>query len=501
MRNERVRRFQLVLFKNKFLKKIGTSISLLLMRLIKFLFRNDPNILSLYVVRLPDKEDFFPAVSELDLRVVVKNHQHIRSITRQLRFLDRFYPIVTIRSRIFTLAEFKSKYDKSAFYTLRFYQAKKSWTKILGEDVLEQFSKPTEDKILFGLFTDLRHWTYYYMNQLLHHAKKFRSTHYRNIVYFNAYTQLMRTYFKLKAPSEQPGLVEVLSLVEEEITDSGILALNAEIKKIYKSNFLSKFRDDLSFTEEWFRAVKFIHDHFKKRSDLSTQVLETIRNQETYIRLGSVTQILPSRKTINIPRFELKLYDFNLNQRIIVYDLEAIHGMNTMQWRQLLWGILMLKNAHDYNETFVYFKKHDLYFLFDQVSANDSILGLFSPLVAPELKNATGESNTQKMGALFKTYFNYVFKEKDHLKEILLSKKISDQSFAIKCIKLLQIMCMEKAMSEEVVPQLLTFEEITNASLKNGYIQEEDIKWLAKALKSYGNTYAKHKALVDQIFS
>ena len=499
MRNEKVRKLELFLFKNKFLKRVGSAIGLLLIRNIKFFYKKNPNILALYIVRMPDREDFLPAISEIDLRVIVKNHHCIRGITRSLRWMERLYPVVTIRHRIFTMDEFESKYDRSAFYTLRFYQAKKSWTKILGDDLLEQFSKPTEDKILFGLFTELRHWTYYYMNQLLVDIKKFRVTHYRNIVYFTAYTQLMRVYFKLQTPNQHIGLVEVLNLVRSEISDARILELNQEIERIYQSNFLAKFSDRMSFTEEWFRLVKFIHEQFKKRSDLSSQVLETQRSPETFERKGSITQILPDRTTINIPRFELKLYDFNLNQKVIIYDLEAIHGMDTKYWRELLWGISMLKNPLDHNETFVYFKKHDLYFLFDQVSPNDSILGLFSPLIAPELINAREERAQQKIGALFKTYLHYVFKDKDLLKEVLLSKKISDLSFTIKFIKLLQIMCIEKNMQEAVIPQLLTFDEITNAAIKYAFITEEDKRWLAKGLQSYENSYFKHKELVDRL--
>src|SRR5690606_15095342 len=212
------------------------ALSILLLKFLRFYYQKNKHILSLYITRMPEREDFLPAVSELDLRMIVKHQHNIKNISHELRLLNRVYPVVTINYRIFTPQEFEAKYDRSAFHALRFYQAKKNWVKLTGVDFLDQLNKPREEQLLFGLFTELRHWTYYYLSQLLFHAKKFHAVHYRNIVYFSAYTEIMRVYFRLKFTSQNWSLVKVLEMVEKEVKDSSVLLLNAEIKKIYHNN-------------------------------------------------------------------------------------------------------------------------------------------------------------------------------------------------------------------------------------------------------------------------
>lgn len=499
MRNEKLRRVQLLFFKRDIFKRFGVWVILVLLKVLKSYFSKNKDILSLYITRMPDREDFLPAVSEVDLRVIVKKQHSVKKISQTLKVFNRFYPIVTIKYKIFTTQEFEAKYDRSAFYTLRFYQAKKTWTKLVGEDFLNQINKPRESELLFGLFTELRHWTYYYLNQLLFNSKKFHAVHYRNIVYFYSYTELMRVYLKLKYPGQNWSLLKVLEMVDKEVKDKNVLVLNEEIKRIYKSNFLAPFSKIISFTDEWFKVVKYVHEAFRKRNDLGVETVETISNDLNFKRLGSISHLMPNHTMVNIPRYELKLYDLNINQKVIVYDVEAIHGLSSKEWRELLWGIQLLKSAHDRKDTFIYFKKHDIYFLFDHVSVNDSVLGLFSKVISPEIVNERLPQASEKFGIIFKTYLHYVFKEKKHLVDLLLSRKISDQSFAIKFLKLLQIMCLERGLQYKEIPQLLSFEEITDFSLKNNFIDTDGIKWLKRAMKSYENSYAKHKILVEKL--
>src|SRR5690606_17248038 len=94
-----------------------------------------------------------------------------------------------------------------------------------------------------------------------------------------------------------------------------------------------------------------------------------------------------------------------------------------------------------------------------------------------------------------------VLKEKKHLIELLKSKKISDQSFSIKYIKLLQIICLQEGMEHKAMAQLLSFEEITGSALANDIITNEDIVWLKRAMRSYENSYSKHHELVKKLIS
>src|SRR5690606_19105341 len=132
--------------------------------------------------------------------------------------------------------------------------------------------------------------------------------------------------------------------------------------------------------------------------DLGIETLESFRDGLNFKRLGSISHLMPSHQMVNIPRFEMRLYDLNINQKIIVYDMEAINGLSSKEWRELLWGVQLMKGEHERRASLVYFKKHDLYFLFDHVSVNDSTLGFFSKLISPELVNEKFEKSKERLG-------------------------------------------------------------------------------------------------------
>ena len=204
------------------------------------LFRQYPEVRSIYLRRGGAKGEIVPLVSDIDFALIVDpmSEGSLRDLHARYGRLARTTTLLDRSLEVYDQESLRRLYEKNAYFRFRFVEGKKTWKLLYGEDYLAELPQPPIESLYGGFVTEIKVWWMAFAWRFYHDRKYRAESLTRNSLCFKTVTEVLKMELALRQGFLTFDRAEALDRALPGLTGED-LALAHDLRSIWQRGFRS----------------------------------------------------------------------------------------------------------------------------------------------------------------------------------------------------------------------------------------------------------------------